>query len=205
MTEKHIGHEEIEALLAENRHFPPPAEFAAQARVNSPEIYAEAAADLEGFWAKEAGKLDWFEPWDTVLDWQAPYAKWFDGGKINVSYNCLDRHVIAGKGDRVAYYWEGEPGDYRVITYQELLDDVSRCANALKALGIRPRRSGRHLHADDPRARRRNARLHPNRRAAHRGVRRLLVHRAFRSDQRCAGQSGHHRGRRIPTRSAHRD
>jgi acetyl-CoA synthetase len=136
MTEKHIRHEEIEALLAENRRFPPPAEFAARATVNTPEIYDEAAADLEGFWAKEASKLDWFEPWHTVLDWQAPYARWFDGGKINISYNCLDRHVNAGKGDRVAYYWEGEPGDERVITYRELLDDVSRCANALKALGI---------------------------------------------------------------------
>src|SRR5688572_378509 len=136
MTEKHIRHEEIEALLAENRRFPPPAEFAARATVNSPEIYDEAAADLEGFWAKEASKLDWFEPWHTVLDWQAPYARWFDGGKINISYNCLDRHVNAGKGDRVAYYWEGEPGDERVITYKELLDDVSRCANALKSMGV---------------------------------------------------------------------
>jgi acetyl-CoA synthetase len=136
MTGSKNGHEGIEALLAENRVFPPSPEFVAQANVNSPEIYTEAAADLEGFWAAEAGKLDWFEPWDTVLDWQIPYAKWFDGGKLNVSYNCLDRHVAAGKGDRVAYYWEGEPGDTRTITYQELLDEVSRCANALKALGI---------------------------------------------------------------------
>jgi acetyl-CoA synthetase len=136
MTEEQTGHKEIEALLAENRHFPPPADFAAKAVVNTPEIYAEAAADLEGFWAAEAAKLDWFEPWDTVLDWQLPYAKWFEGGKINVSYNCLDRHVLAGNGDRIAYYWEGEPGDERVITYKELLDEVSRCANALKEFGI---------------------------------------------------------------------
>jgi acetyl-CoA synthetase len=136
MTEELTGHKEIEALLAENRHFPPPADFAAKAVVNTPEIYAEAAADLEGFWAAEAAKLDWFEPWDTVLDWQLPYAKWFEGGKINVSYNCLDRHVLAGNGDRIAYYWEGEPGDERVITYKELLDEVSRCANALKEFGI---------------------------------------------------------------------
>ncbi|MCA9860382.1 MAG: AMP-binding protein, partial [Thermomicrobiales bacterium] len=136
MTETENKHDEIEALLAENRLFAPPTEFAASARVNSPEIYAEAAADLEGFWAKEAAQLDWFEPWHTVLDWQAPYAKWFDGGKINVSYNCLDRHVAAGRGDRVAFYWEGEPGDTRIITYKDLLEDVSRCANALKELGI---------------------------------------------------------------------
>ncbi len=137
MTDQDTGYKEIEALLAEHRTFPPPAEFAEQALVNSSEIYTEATEDLEGFWAKEAGKLDWFKPWDTVLDWQIPYAKWFDGGKINVSYNCLDRHVDAGKGDRVAFYWEGEPGDERVITYRELLDEVSRCANALKALGVK--------------------------------------------------------------------
>jgi acetyl-CoA synthetase len=136
MTDSQNGHEGIEALLAENRVFPPSPEFVAQANVNTPEIYSEAAADLEGFWAAEAAKLDWFEPWHTVLDWQLPYAKWFDGGKLNVSYNCLDRHVAAGNGDRVAYYWEGEPGDSRIITYKELLDEVSRCANALKELGI---------------------------------------------------------------------
>lgn len=136
MTETYKGHEAIEALLAEHRVFPPSAEFVAQANVSDPAIYTEAADDLEGFWASEGKKLDWFEPWDTVLDWQLPYAKWYEGGKLNVSYNCLDRHVAAGKGDRVAFYWEGEPGDTRTITYQELLDEVSRCANALKELGI---------------------------------------------------------------------
>jgi len=136
MTQTYEGHEAIEALLAEHRVFPPSPEFAAQANVNDPAIYAKAAEDLEAFWAEEGKKLDWFEPWDTVLDWQLPYAKWYEGGKINVSYNCLDRHVNAGKGDRVAYYWEGEPGDTRTITYKELLDDVSQCANALKELGI---------------------------------------------------------------------
>lgn len=136
MTQTYEGHEAIEALLAEHRVFPPSPEFVAQANVNDPAIYTEAAEDLEGFWAEEGKKLDWFEPWDTVLDWQLPYAKWYEGGKINVSYNCLDRHVKAGKGDRVAYYWEGEPGDTRTITYKELLDDVSQCANALKELGV---------------------------------------------------------------------
>jgi acetyl-CoA synthetase len=166
MTEELTAHKEIEALLAENRHFPPPADFAAKAVVNTPEIYAEAAADLEGFWAAEAAKLDWFEPWDTVLDWQLPYAKWFEGGKINVSYNCLDRHVLAGNGDRIAYYWEGEPGDERVITYKELLDEVSRCANALKEFGI-GRAGGRH------------AGLRPNRRATYGRLRWILVLRAL--------------------------
>lgn len=136
MTQTYKGQEAIEALLAEHREFPPSAEFAAQANVNDAAIYEEAANDLEGFWAAEGKKLDWFEPWNNVLDWQLPYAKWYEGGKLNVSYNCLDRHVAAGKGDRVAYYWEGEPGDSRTITYKELLDEVARCANALKELGI---------------------------------------------------------------------
>ncbi len=127
----------IAALLAEHRTFPPPPEFAARANANDPAIYERAAADLEGFWAEEAKRLDWFRPWDKVLEWNPPYAKWFVGGQLNVSYNCLDRHVKAGRGDKVAYYWEGEPGDRRVLTYKDLLDEVSRCANALKELGVR--------------------------------------------------------------------
>ncbi|HEY8447430.1 MAG TPA: acetate--CoA ligase [Thermomicrobiales bacterium] len=126
----------ISALLAEDRTFPPPPEFAAKANANDPSIYERAAADLEGFWAEEAKRLDWFQPWEKVLEWNPPYAKWFVGGKLNVSYNCLDRHVKAGRGDKVAFYWEGEPGDRRVLTYKDLLDEVSRCANALKELGV---------------------------------------------------------------------
>jgi acetyl-CoA synthetase len=133
-------HEEdtIAALLAETRTFPPSPEFTAQANVNDPSIYDRAAADLEGFWAEEAKRLDWFKPWDTVLEWDSPFAKWFSGGQINVSYNCLDRHVKNGKGDCIAYYWEGEPeGDRKTITYAQLLDEVSKCANALKPLGVK--------------------------------------------------------------------
>jgi acetyl-CoA synthetase len=126
----------IEALLAEDRTFPPPPAFTAQANVKSDEIYERAANDLEGFWAEEAARLDWFKPWDTVLEWNPPYAKWFVGGELNVSVNCLDRHVAAGRGDRVAYYWEGEPGDRKVITYADLLTEVQKCANALKELGV---------------------------------------------------------------------
>ncbi|HET7095139.1 MAG TPA: AMP-binding protein, partial [Thermomicrobiales bacterium] len=136
-TRQGDGRATLEALLAEDRTFPPPPAFAAQANVNDPAIYERAANDLEGFWAEQARKLDWFEPWQTVLEWNLPFAKWFVGGKLNVSYNCLDRHVKAGRGDRVAYYWEGEPGDRRTITYAELLDEVQRCANALKELGVR--------------------------------------------------------------------
>jgi acetyl-CoA synthetase len=127
----------IESLLAEGRTFPPPPEFTRNALLSTPDVYAEADADVEAFWAKQAGELlDWFEPWHTVLEWDRPFAKWFLGGTLNASYNCLDRHVEHGDGDKVAYHWEGEPGDTRTITYAELLHDVAQLANALKALGV---------------------------------------------------------------------
>ena len=126
----------IESLLAEGRTFPPSAKFKKQARVTDAAIYDEANEDFEGFWARAADSLDWFQEWDTILDWDLPFAKWFVGGQLNASYNCLDRHVAAGHGDKVAYHWEGEPGDTRTITYAQLLDDVSRLANALKSLGV---------------------------------------------------------------------
>ncbi len=126
----------IESLLAEGRTFPPPEEFKKTALVTGADVYDEAAADFEGFWARQATALDWFEDWHTVLEWDLPFAKWFVGGKLNVAYNCLDRHVTAGHGDQVAYHWEGEPGDTRTITYSQLLDDVSRLANGLKSLGV---------------------------------------------------------------------
>ncbi|MCL2393505.1 MAG: acetate--CoA ligase [Acidimicrobiaceae bacterium] len=128
----------IEALYLENRTFPPPKDFRDQALVTSADVYAEAEADWQGHWARQAAELlDWYEEWDTILDWDLPYAKWFVGGKLNVSYNCLDRHVAAGLGGRVAYYFEGEPGDTRVVTYASLLDEVCRFANVLKGLGVR--------------------------------------------------------------------
>ena len=97
--------EAIESLLIEGRTFAPPEEFRRAATINDPEIYARAAADPEKFWAQVAtDTLDWFEPWHTVCDWELPFAKWFDGGKLNASYNCLDRHVEAGHGHQVAYY-----------------------------------------------------------------------------------------------------
>ncbi|HKG26166.1 MAG TPA: AMP-binding protein, partial [Thermomicrobiales bacterium] len=127
----------IETLLLEQRRFPPPPEFAAQANVNDPAIYDQAASDPQAYWAGEAAKLDWYRPWDTVLEWDPPFAKWFNGGQLNVSVNCLDRHVNAGAGDKVAYYWEGEPGDRKVITYYDLYVEVNRAANALRELGVR--------------------------------------------------------------------
>ena len=126
----------IEDYFSEDRVFPPPPEFAANALVNDPAVYDEAARLGPEFWATQAGALDWFRPWDTVLDWDLPFARWFDGGTLNVSYNCLDRHIAAGRGDKVAFHWEGEPGDTRTISYGELLDEVSRFANVLKGLGV---------------------------------------------------------------------
>jgi acetyl-CoA synthetase len=126
----------LEALLDENRRFPPPEAFCAAANFSDPAIYERAGEDREAYWAEWAGRLEWFEPWSAVLEWNPPYAKWFLDGKLNVSHNCLDRHVDAGHGDREALIWEGEPGDARTYTYRELLDQVCRFANALKALGV---------------------------------------------------------------------
>jgi len=129
--------ETLSNLLQENRRFEPPADLAAQANVKA-DAYEEAAADRLGFWERAAERLTWAERWNTVLDWNPPFAKWFIGGKLNVAYNCVDRHVEAGKGDKVAYYWEGEPeGDSRVITYAELQREVAKAANALEELGVR--------------------------------------------------------------------
>jgi len=126
----------IEALLEESRRFPPSAEFAAQANAK-PEIYAEAERDYAQFWAFWARRLEWIKPFTQTLEWDEPFARWFADGQLNVSVNCLDRHVQAGRGEKIAYYFEGEPGDRRSITYRELLDDVNRFANGLRTLGIR--------------------------------------------------------------------
>jgi acetyl-CoA synthetase len=116
--------------------FPPPPELAANANVTADD-YEEAARDRLAFWAKQAERLSWQKPWDEVLDWSnPPFAKWFVGGRLNVAYNCVDRHVEAGHGEQVAYHWEGEPGDTRTITYAELKDEVCRAANALTELGV---------------------------------------------------------------------
>jgi acetyl-CoA synthetase len=131
-----MRHETIENLLDEDRHFPPSAAFRAQANVNDPAIY-EQGEDTEAFWAAHAQTFEWFEPWTKVLDWKLPFAKWFVGGKLNITVNCLDRHVAGGKADKTAFVWEGEPGDEVVLTYRQLLAEVCRCANALRALGVK--------------------------------------------------------------------
>lgn len=126
----------LDNLLTESRTFPPGDEFAGQANAKA-DLYAEADADREAFWAKQAERLTWDTKWTTVLDWtNAPFAKWFVGGKLNVAYNCVDRHVESGHGDQVAIHWVGEPGDTRDITYAELKTEVSKAANALASLGV---------------------------------------------------------------------
>jgi acetyl-CoA synthetase len=128
---------EIEDFLTEDRTFPPSEAFKEQSLVAGTFLYDEADQDFEGFWARQAADLlDWDSDWQTILEWDLPFAKWFVGGQLNVSDNCLDRHVDNGDGDKVAYHWEGEPGDTRTITYQELRDDVARFANALKSIGV---------------------------------------------------------------------
>ncbi|HEY2175831.1 MAG TPA: acetate--CoA ligase [Mycobacteriales bacterium] len=124
-------------LLHENRRFPPPDELAANANLKA-DAYERAAADRLGFWEEQARRLDWDKPWDTVLEWKAPFAKWFVGGALNASVNCVDRHVAAGRGDKVAFHWVGEPADdTREITYAQLKDDVCKATNALLELGVR--------------------------------------------------------------------
>jgi acetyl-CoA synthetase len=128
--------ETLENLYEETRQFPPPAQLAANANVTAA-AYDEAAADRLGFWATQAQRLSWSKQWDRVLDWDnPPFAKWFVGGELNIAYNCVDRHVEAGLGDRVAIHWVGEPGDTRDITYADLLTSVSQAANTLTDLGV---------------------------------------------------------------------
>jgi len=126
----------IEALSQEHRHFPPPPDFAAKANAQ-PGIYEEAEADYVAYWASWARKLEWSKPFTKTLEWNEPFAQWFSDGELNASVNALDRHVRAGKGSRIAYYYEGEPGDHWTITYQQLLDDVCRFANGLRKRGIK--------------------------------------------------------------------
>ncbi|HWC14139.1 MAG TPA: acetate--CoA ligase [Actinomycetota bacterium] len=126
----------IEALLSERRTFAPPEDFAAHANASDPAIYAQAERDPDGWWAQQAERLDWFERWETVLDWQPPHHRWFLGGTLNASHNCLDRH-LESNGERVAYHWIGEPGETRTVTYRDLHEEVCRLANVLKGLGVR--------------------------------------------------------------------
>ncbi|MCX6519540.1 MAG: acetate--CoA ligase [Actinobacteria bacterium] len=127
----------IDALQWENRRFPPSEAFKDQALVAGTFMYDDASQDDLGFWAKQAAELvDWSTDWETICEWDLPFAKWFVGGQLNVSYNCLDRHVLAGRGDKVAFHWIGEPGDTRTVTYSDLLAETQRFANVLLGLGV---------------------------------------------------------------------
>src|ERR1700754_1529023 len=135
-TEDQTLEQQLEELLDQER-FSPPEGFKDAAVVSDDEIYERADADYEAFWAEQAESLEWDTKWDKVLDWSnPPFAKWFVGGKLNVSANCVDRHVAAGRGDRVAYHWRGEEGEEIDVTYADLLRDVQKLANALKDLGV---------------------------------------------------------------------
>lgn len=131
----------IDSILQENRKFEPPAEFAQHAHLKSlaeyEKLYKQAADDPEGFWAGVAKELHWFKPWNKVLEWDAPWAKWFVGAETNISYNCLDRHVLGGRRHKAAFIWEGEPGDVRTLTYQQLWLEVQKFSNVLLGLGIK--------------------------------------------------------------------
>src|SRR6476659_9164721 len=122
----------IEDFFVEDRTFPPPEAFKERSLVAGTFLYDEADTDYEGFWARQAADLvDWFEEWHTICEWELPFAKWFIGGKLNVSHNCLDRHVAAGRGDKVAYHWRGEEGEEIDVTYAVLHRDVQKLATAL--------------------------------------------------------------------------
>ena len=131
----------IESVLKEQRKFPPPPEFSRRAHVQSladyEALYRRAAEDPEGFWKECAGELFWFKPFAKVLDWNFPLVKWFVGGELNASYNCIDRHLAGPRRNKAALIWEGEPGDSRVLTYQMLAGEVARCANGLRSLGVK--------------------------------------------------------------------
>jgi acetyl-CoA synthetase len=137
MSKATRGSEPIEALLKEGRKFPPPKPFVKAARVKSPRIYAEARRNPLRFWERQAKELRWLKPWRKTLEWKLPYAKWFIGGKLNVSDNCLDRHVEGPRRNKAAIVWEGEPGDSRVLTYRDLWREVNRFAAALRRHGVK--------------------------------------------------------------------
>src|SRR5260221_1197737 len=131
---------QLSTVMQEPRVFPPPRQFVERASINSlaayEKIWQEAAQDIEGFWGKLASELHWFHPFDKVLEWREPDARWFVGGQTNVSYNCLDAHLETWRKNKAALIWEGEPGDTRTLTYQQLHREVCKFANVLKKLGV---------------------------------------------------------------------
>src|SRR5271156_5439479 len=140
MASPNTTDQNLDSPLREDREFPPPEEFAAKAHIRTlaeyEELYARSIADPEAFWESAARELHWFAPWTKVLDWNLPWAKWFVDGKINLCYNCVDRHALGGKASKVAILWEGETGEVRKLTFADLHTEVQKFANVLKGLGI---------------------------------------------------------------------
>ena len=190
----------ISDLLQEDRRFPPSDSFRAQANAGTEDVYARAERDPEGFWEGFARELEWFTPWTQVLDWKPPHAKWFVGGTLNASVNCVDRHVRGPRRNKAAIIWEGEPGDRRTLTYFDLYRQVSQFANVLEVAGREARRPRGHLPAARARAGDRDAGLRAHRRRALGGLRRLQLGIAARSHQRRAGDAAHHGRRRVAPR-----
>ena len=186
-------------LSREERRFEPPAELAANANVKE-EVYEQAASDREAFWAEQAERLDWGQKWDRVLDWDnPPFAKWFTGGTINAAYNCVDRHVEAGNGDKVAIHWVGEPeDDTRDLTYAELKDEVCKAANALTELGVEKGDRVAIYLPMIPETVVAMLACARHRCAAHGGLRRVLRRRPREPGGRLPGEGDHHRRRRLP-------
>ena len=192
----------IESVLHEDRKFECPEPFRKQALINSLEdyerIYRESVEQPEKFWGGIANELHWFRKWDKVLEWNHPWAKWFVGGQLNISYNCLDRHVQTFRKNKAALIWESEPGEVRTFTYQQLHREVQKFANVLKSLGCEKGRPGCHLHGDDARAAHRHAGLRPHRRPTHGGLRWIFVQCTGGPHSRFAGRGCGYPGRFLP-------
>ena len=189
----------IDVLLTENRQHPPSPEFSRTANVTDPSIYEIADADPEGFWAKCAEELHWFRKWDTVLEWDVPWAKWFSGGKINASYNCLDRHLET-RGQKTAIMWEGEFGEEQTLYLRGTASRGMQVCQRPEGAGPANRRSRGDLHGHGAGASDRHAGLRPHRLPAQRGLWRVLARFAVRPHQRCRGKGRDHAGWRLPSR-----
>ena len=180
----------IDSILQEQRKFEPPPEFAKRAHIKSLEeyerLYQESIDDPDKFWSRIASELHWFKKWDKVLEWNCPWAKWFVGGEINLSYNCLDRHVTTWRKNKAAIIWEGEPGEIRTLTYQQLHTRSPEVRERSQIAGRQEGRPCRHLHGDDAGTADRNAGLRPHRRPAHGRLRRIFLECADRPHSRLA-------------------
>ena len=194
---------DIESVLQEKRVFPPPPAFKAGHIANAA-AYARwarlAEENPEAFWSEIARELEWFSPWQSVLEWKAPFAKWFVGATTNLAHNCLDRHLTGWRRNKAAIIWEGEPGDSRILTYHDLHREVSQVRQRPQAPRRRQGRPRRHLPADDSGSGDRHAGLRPHRRHPQRRLRRLQRRGAARPLERRASQAAGHRRRRLPPR-----